>query len=329
MGLDINSLSAEYQEAKVSENSSSGSSFLENFVRMPEGKGSVVLRILPPAPDGMFGRNKNPFYQWTRIHKVNGKSLHDPREKVNGKWVGENPIGDYLKWLWKESEQSSPDERDKMQATYRELKPIERYYYNVIVRAETDESGNVKKDVGPKILSVGKTVHEAILRGICGDKEMNQPRLGDVTDFKTGRDFKLVKTIRKSGENTYPNYESSHFLDESPAGDPDQCKAWMENLHDLASLRVLKPAAELENDLMVHLGLKQESASNFDPSKFKPTSAVVAAPAAPKVKQVSEDEEDETPKAVVKAVKKSAPQEDEDGEEMADKDFLEELRKLT
>lgn len=332
MGLDINSLSAEYQEAKVSENSSSGSSFLENFVRMPEGKGSVVLRILPPAPDGMFGRNKNPFYQWTRIHKVNGKSLHDPREKVNGKWVGENPIGDYLKWLWKESEQSPPEERDRQQATYRELKPIERYYYNVIVRAETDENGNVKKDVGPKILSVGKTVHEAILRGICGDKEMNQPRLGDVTDFKTGRDFKLVKTIRKSGENTYPNYESSHFLDESPAADPDQCKAWMENLHDLASLRVLKPAAELENELMVHLGIKQESTSSFDPSKFKPAASAssVAAPSAPsKVTQVSEDDEEEVSKPVAKSVKKAAPKDDEDGEEMADKDFLEELRKLT
>lgn len=328
MGLNLNALSNEYKDIKSTE-SSSGGSFLENFVKMPEGKGSVVLRILPPAPDGMFGRDDNPFFQATRIHKVNGKSLHDPREKVNGKWSGENPIGDYLRWLWKESEQASPDERDRMQALYRELKPIDRYYYNVIVRSETDDNGNVKKDVGPKILSVGKTVHEAILRGILGDKEMNQPKLGDVTDFKNGRDFKLVKTIRKSGDNTYPNYESSHFLDESPAGDPDQCKQWMENLHDLKSLRVLKPAEELENELMIHLGLKQESSSsNFDPTKFQ-TNNSKSAPSVPvpaKSKVQEEDEEDDVP--VVKSKKVAIPQEDDD-DDIADKDFLEELKKLS
>lgn len=328
MSLDINALNAEYKETKTEGSSTSGN-YLENFVRMPEGKGSVVLRILPPAPDGMFGKSKNPFFQWTRIHKVNGKSLHDPREKVNGKWVGENPIGDYLKWLWKESEQAAPDEQKRMQNLYRDLKPIERYYYNVIVRSETDESGNVKKDVGPKILSVGKTVHEAILRGICGDKEMNQPPLGDVTDFKTGRDFKLIKTIRKSGDMTYPNYESSHFLEESPAGDPDHCKQWMENLHDLSSLRILKSAEELENELMIHLGLKQETSSNFDPSKFKSSSTTTATTS--KVKQVVEEEdiEEDSPAVATKVSKKKPEPVEEDDEEVADKDFLEELRKLT
>lgn len=326
MGLDINAIFNDYKESKTTETAAAGgSSFLENFVKMPEGKGNVILRILPPAPDGMFGRDKNPFYQWTRIHKVNGKSLHDPREKSGGRWVGENPIGDYLKWLWKESEQAKPEERDRMQRLYRDLKPIERYYFNVIVRSETDENGNVKKNVGPKILSVGKTVYEIILRGICGDKEMNQPKLGDVTDFKTGRDFKLVKTIRKSGENTYPNYETSHFLDESPAGDPDECKKWMENLHDLASLRVLKTTQELENELLIHLGLKQETSSGFDPSKYQANSNSQTAPAQ-SVKQ--EDDEVET----VVASKKSSVEsfeEDDDDEEIADKDFLEELRKLS
>lgn len=323
MGLDINAIFNDYKDSKTVEATSG--SFLENFVKMPEGKGSVILRILPPAPDGMFGREKNPFYQWTRIHKVNGKSLHDPREKVNGRWVGENPIGDYLKWLWKESEQAKPEERDRMQKLYRELKPIERYYFNVIVRAETDDNGNVKKNVGPKILSVGKTVYEIILRGICGDKEMNQPKLGDVTDFKTGRDFKLVKTVKKSGDNTYPNYETSHFLEESVAGDPDECKRWMENLHDLNSLRVIKTAQELENELLVHLGLKQETNSSFDPSKFKSSDSPT--PAVESKVVVQEDDEEVS----VSSSKKSSSfddQEDND-EEIADKDFLEELRKLT
>lgn len=314
--LDINELKNNYQEVKVSAETSSN--YLENFVKMPEGKGSVVLRILPPAPDGMFNNAKNPFFQATRIHKVNGKSLHDPRSKINGKWVGQNPIGDYLRWLWKESEQAAPAEKDRMQRLYRELKPIERYYYNVIVRTETDDNGGVKQNVGPKILSVGKTVHEAILRGICGDKEMNQPAFGDVTDFKSGRDFKLVKTIKKSGDSTYPNYEGSHFLEESPAGNPDDCKKWMENLRDLAALRVLKPTEELENELLVHLGLKQEiSGGSFDPSRFQsPKSA----------DEVELRVEDARPPVIKEVVSAS---EEDDEEDMADKDFLEELRKLS
>lgn len=312
MGLDLGSLQNDYKGLKASEGTSG--SFLENFVKMPEGKGSVVMRLLPPAPKGMFGRNNNPFYLTTALHRVNGKSLHDIREYVNGKWVGSNPIVDYIRHLWKESEQDAPAEAERKRALYRQLKPIERYYYNVIVREERDESGNVKKNVGPKILSVGKTVHEIILRGILGDKEMNQPELGDVTDPKTGYDFKLVKTIRKSGDQQFPNYESSHFLEQSPAGDPDDWKRWMEGLHDLTALRVLKTPDELKHELAVHLGLKQETTSGFDPSEFatKPTSqpaaatAVVSAPKATVEAEVSEDSD----------------------EEIADKDFLEELRRL-
>lgn len=315
MNLDLGSLQNEYKSIKSNE--ASGGSFLENFVRMPEGKGSVTLRLLPPAPEGTFDRPKNPFYLVTALHRVNGKSIHDPREYVNGKWVGKNPIVDYIRHIWKESEQAPPAERDRLQSLYRQLKPIERYYYNVIVRTETSEDGTVKHNVGPKILSVGKTVHEIILRGILGDKEMNQPRLGDVTDFKTGRDFKLVKTIRKSGDNTFPNYEASHFLDESPAGDPDDCKRWMSNLHDLVALRVLKSPEELEHELMVHLGLKQES--DFDASKYKSkssdsSSVAVAEKAAPKAEKVQVVEEETT---------------SSDDDDVADQDFLEELRKLT
>lgn len=315
MSLDLGSLQNDYKNLKVAEGSSG--SFLENFVRMPEGKGSVTMRILPPAAKGMFGREKNPFYLITALHRVNGKSIHDIREYSNGKWVGNNnPIVEYIRRLWKESENDAPAEAERKRNLYRQLKPVERYYYNVIVREERDENGNVKKNVGPKILSVGKTVHEIILRGILGDAEMNQARLGDVTDPKTGYDFKLIKTIRKSGDQQYPNYEGSHFLEQSPAGDPDEWKKWMENLHDLETLRVLKTADELKHELAVHLGLKQEVAEGgFDPSEFtKPASQPAVAVAT---------------KAEVKAETKiEAEVDSESEEEIADKDFLEELRRL-
>lgn len=307
MGLDLGSLQNDYKTLKSAEGSTG--SFLENFVRMPEGKGSVVMRLLPPAPKGAFDRDENPFYLVTALHRVNNKSLHDIREYVNGKWVGRNPIVEYMRQLWKESEQVAPAEAEQKKALYRQIKPVERYYYNVIVREERAEDGTVKKNVGPKILSVGKTVHEIILRGILGDTEMNQPRLGDVTDFKTGYDFKLVKTIRKSGDQQFPNYESSHFLEQSPAGDPDECKKWMENLHDLKALRILKTYEELEHELLVHLGLKQEASGGFDVSKYS---------------KPAEVHEEKAPVAVKVETEKAS----DDDEDMADQDFLEELRKL-
>jgi hypothetical protein len=313
MGLDIGSLQSDYKTLKAAEGS--GGSFYENFVKMPEGKGSVVMRLLPPAPAGMFGRDKNPFYLVTALHRVNGKSLHDIREYVNGKWVGRNPICEYMRALWKESEQSAPAEAEQKRNLYRQIKPVERYYYNVIVREERAEDGTIRKNVGPKILSVGKTVHEIILRGILGDKEMNQPELGDVTDFKNGYDFKLVKTIRKSGDQSFPNYEGSHFLEQSPSGDPDECKRWMENLHDLNALRILKTYDELEHELLVHLGVKQDVSEGFDLSKYSEKPQPTPEAKAP------------APAPVAAAV--SVSSESEDGDESgADEDFLEELRKL-
>jgi hypothetical protein len=295
MGLDIASIQNDYKGLKASEGS--GGSFLENFVRMPEGKGSVVMRLLPP-------KNGKPFYLVTALHRVNGKSLHDIREysRETGKWVGNNPIVTFIKDCWKRSEQAAPAERDRLQALYRQLKPVERYYYNVIVREERAEDGTIKKNVGPKILSVGKMVHEIILRGILGDKEMNQPKLGDVTDQKSGYDFKLVKTIRKSGDQQFPNYEGSHFLEQSPAGDPDDWGNWIENLHDLETLRILKTAAELDHELKVHLGLKQEGSSNVVEAASAPAPVAVAA----RVESESDDVDDD----------------------VADKDFIEELKRL-
>lgn len=314
MGLDIGSLQNDYKTLKATEGS--GGSFYENFVKMPEGKGSVVMRLLPPAPAGAFGREKNPFYLVTALHRVNGKSLHDIREYVGGKWVGKNPICEYMRTLWKESEQAAPAEAEQKRSLYRQIKPVERYYYNVIVREERAEDGTIKKNVGPKILSVGKTVHEIILRGILGDKEMNQPELGDVTDFKNGYDFKLVKTIRKSGDQSFPNYEGSHFLEQSPAGDPDECKRWMQNLHDLTALRILKSYEELEHELLVHLGLKQEVSGGFDISKYSGKSQSPVA-----------DSKSSVPPAA--AVSVSAESEGGDSDEAgADEDFLEELRRL-
>ena len=132
MNLDLNIMKQEQEQLK--ETSSRNGGFLDNFVKMPEGKGTVTTRFLPPAKSGMFDREKNEFYQATRIHRVNEKSLHCPREMRNKKLVGECEICKYLRWVWAESEKSDPDEKKRLQTLYRAIKAIDRYYYNVIVR---------------------------------------------------------------------------------------------------------------------------------------------------------------------------------------------------
>lgn len=269
MTLDISELQQENERL----NTQPGGDFLANFVRMPDGNGVVTMRFLPPAAPGMFDREKNPFFQSTRVHKLKGRNYQCLKQLVDGKWVGECPVCRYYNYLWQESEKQAPDLQKATQNKARAIKPIERYYYNTIVRTQVNPSTNeVETNVGPKIYSCGKTVHKMIIRAIVGDKEMDEKPLGDITDIKNGRDFKLIKTMRQSGRESYPNYSDSKFLEVSPLGDPDQVKEWLANLHDLVSLREngLLSHDDLKHQLKVHLGLEEEEETNFDPTEYEP-----------------------------------------------------------
>jgi hypothetical protein len=79
MALDFSKLRKE--NARLA----SGGGFWQNLVRMPEGKGVIVVRLL--SKPGM------DFFQRTRIHNVNGKNLHCPRELADdGFYRGPCPI---------------------------------------------------------------------------------------------------------------------------------------------------------------------------------------------------------------------------------------------
>jgi len=271
MSLDLASLKAENSRLKEG-NAGGGSDFLENFVKFPEGNGVVVVRLLGPAASGLFDREDSPFFQATRTHRVNGKSLHCLKSlEKSGKFTGECPICRYYNWLWQESEKKGPEEAAKLQAQARAIKPIERYYYNCIVRKEVQENGDVLENVGPKILSVGKTLHKMIITGIVGNEELQEKGYGDVTDINNGRDFKIIKTMRQSGKDSFPNYDTSKFVDPSVLGNPDQVKLWLASLHDIVSLRTLKDPEELKIELKKHLGVipaDEVTASGFDPSEY-------------------------------------------------------------
>lgn len=306
-----------------------GGEFMDNFVRMPEGNGFVTVRLMPPAKG-------KKFFCATRTHRVNGKSIHCTRVLNGGKWVDPDPtkpcvICKYYGDLWKRSEKEEGAVQAATQAAARDIKPVERYYYNAIVRHQVNpKTQEVEKNVGPKILSVGKTLHQRIIRAIVGDPANDEKPLGDVTHPTNGRDFKIVKRLKGQGKDAYPYYDESKFLDPSPLGDPDQVAKWMDGLHDLQSLRKLLPREEMVLELKKHLGIIKDETVGYDPNEFSTNGAPAAsveqrvaaatqtqaAPARPLPTQV------EVRKPEVTASPAPA------GKALADNEFMDELNSL-
>jgi hypothetical protein len=254
--------------------------FLEKFVIMPEKEGFVIVRLLPPAKG-------KKFYCATRTHRLikderdrkkGGRNFHCPRELVTGKggkkyWVDTDPKDScphccYGRAIWAEVEAAGKEsaEGKLLHAEYSRVKAIERYYYNAIVR-HFDKKGNLEKSEGPKILSIGKTLHERIVRAVVGDPKAGEKGLGDVSDLINGRDFKIVKKLRPVGN--FPYYDDSKFQNPSPLGDKEQIETWMGSLHDLAALRVVKPTSEMDIALQKYTGALPDDDTSFDMSKYR------------------------------------------------------------
>lgn len=275
--IDLNELSDDLQRL----DQEFGKQFLDNLVKMPAKEGYVEVRLLPPAPGGKL-------YCVTRTHRVNERNIHCPRVLTKGKngtyWADLDPkspcpICMYGRDLWAKAEarvkEAGENAGKEYKDAYRQLKANERYYYNCVVRSQVNDKGEVEKNVGPKILSVGTKLHQRIVRAMVGDKKMNEVGLGNITDFKTGRDLKIIKEIAKSGNSEWASYDNSKFLDPSPLGTPEQVESWMANLHDLASLRKLRPIEEIKVELKKHLGIiSNEKETNFDITEFQKKSGV-------------------------------------------------------
>ncbi|MEI7489662.1 MAG: hypothetical protein WCJ72_20035, partial [Chryseobacterium sp.] len=284
--LDISEL--ELESARVN-SKNSGQENSTNYVRMPSGQGTgegnsfLTIRLLPR-------RKGQPLFCAVKYHMLkdgngNKRVFFSPKELVKDekgrpKWVGESTIIDkYLRDLWAKSEKAPEKEKQELQSQYRELKGIERYYYNALVRQEKDpKTGEIVKNIGPKIFSCGKTIHSMIVRAIVGDKAAGEEPLGDVTNLKTGRDFRVVKKLN----GDYPNYDLSKFIESSPLGDPEEVNGWLDNLNDLQAIRVVKSEDELKHALKVHLGIIQEANQDddgYDSSEFSSPSKTTSKPA--------------------------------------------------
>jgi hypothetical protein len=327
--LDMSELQ---QEAKrvSDEGNSGGGDMLEKYVRLPERDGFSLLRFLPR-------KKGTPFFVVTRVHTLNNpatrqkRTYHCPKTLVKtergDKWQGDCIICKYYNDLWNKSESMSGKAQEELQNQARAIKPVERYYYNCIVRQEKDKDGNVKKNAGPKIYSCGKTVHGKIVRAILGDATAGEKPLGDVSHPTNGRDFRVVKKVVKGGGgNEYPNYDNSKFEDPSPAGSPDELERWIESQHDLRALRVIKTPDELKHALRVHLGMIRESDGGGDDelAEFRNAGTPAPAPAQASRPAVTQTVREELAKPAAPAKEEVSAADDI----MADDDFMKELSGL-
>lgn len=322
-GLDISEMQNEYERVSAEPGSFGGEDFLEKFVRLPERDGYTLMRLLPR-------KKGSKLYCATRVHTLSNpttkkkRTYHCPKVLVQTekgpRWQGDCIICKYYSDLWQKSESLSGKAQEDLQNQAREIKPVERYYYNVIVRSERDKDGTVKKNVGPKIYSCGKTVHARIMRAIVGDEVAGAKPLGDITHPTTGRDFRVVKKVVKGGGGKeYPNYDNSVFEDVGPAGSPDDLATWLDNLHDLQALRATKTPDELKHALRVHLGMVKEgeAAQDNDLEEFRNAGQTASAPSRTVTEAVREE---------LTVSTQSASESKPAGEEhLADDDFMKEL----
>ena len=268
MPLDLSELRSELKRVSATPGQTGGSgTFLDNFVKMPESDGLVVVRILPSKS----GKIKD-IYQSTRIHSINNQKFHCPRELVGERWQGLCPICDYYNWLWKESKSNkTKEEALALQTEARNLKPVERYYFNVFVLSQTGQYRNNQPNKlnVPLILSVGKQVFARILRAMLGSEQDDEPALGDVTDVLEGRNFKINKKTKVGNDGVkYPYYEDSKFLDPSPIGTKEQIDTYLAGMFDLTTLRECRQPEELKREIRIHRKVEKDPRVGFDLSEL-------------------------------------------------------------
>lgn len=230
----------------------------DKYVRLPDGDCFLNVRILPPRVKEIGGRKRQVLFQATRVHRLNNRTFHCLKEQESsGRWVGSCPACDLASQLWKKmeafNEQGRKEDAAKADAERRDIKAAERYYYNVIVRREINtQTGETKDNVGPKVWSCGITLHKKVLNGLFGDPTMGEDALGNITDVKTGRDFKIVKRM----VDKYPKYDDSKFATGVTAlGNPEQVEGWLAERHDLTEERKPLTFEELQEQVDIHRGL--------------------------------------------------------------------------
>lgn len=263
------------QEAKNKGNNNNNNNYTAKYVQMPKNAGTLTIRILEPAAPGMFDRPKSPLIFSNRIHNINDKNVHCLKEynPVTQRNEGQCPVCSHYNHMWELSKAMGPDQAKKQQNLARTFKCNDRHYLNCIVRKYTINNETVE-NAGPLILSIGKTLLDIIIAAIYGNDQLDIPPKGNVFDRFTGRDLKIIKTVKHSAEGPQPEYGQSTFLEPSPLGTPDQVEKWMAGLHDLAAERRVKSYDDTLIELKRHLGILPKSSAPQD-NRYNPDELVV------------------------------------------------------
>tara|TARA_Y100000310_G_scaffold242901_1_gene247152 strand:+ start:217 stop:975 length:759 start_codon:yes stop_codon:yes gene_type:complete len=237
MGIDLDALRKKHQEL---ENKGGGTNYMDSFYQIPEGVSYV--RLLPPKDE-----ETGLFYAETKIHRI--ELPGDEKRNVHCRKIHNEPcpLCDAYYELWNVSKANKEDWKtgDYAQKA-RSIKPRSRFYMNVVDRNEG----------GVKIFSVGEILFKKIVN-IMLDED-----IGDITDLKTGRDFKIVRN--RKGE--WPDYSESNVrIKQEAAGSDKEIAEWMDSLHNIQGLvkleefdSVLKYAQHYLPSLATGVGLEED-----------------------------------------------------------------------
>lgn len=237
-----------------------------------------TIRILPPSHQGVGTK----VCLRIRNHRVGNQTFQCHKECVDGKWKGNCPICNQFEkfWLHNFSFQVLEMSQDQLPPFFKgsvddfkhevnSIKPIERYYFNIIVRGE-EERGVLK-------WSCGRKIYSEIFEGIKGHpSNPNVVALGDITHVEKGHDLHIKKIAgRVSGNGIHlADFSAIQFLPFTPLGTSEQIKLWLSQLHNLNALRILAPEnvmLDALEDVFGFLGPtrpKKKYRSLFDP--FEP-----------------------------------------------------------
>ena len=230
--VNLDELRKKYEEVTKQNSGTGNSDFLSKFLITKEG--TSLVRLLPAKND------EENFYAETAIHRMENdgqfKNYHCPRVKGD-----KCPLCDVYFALWK-----TPSEDNHNLA--RSIKARKRYYLNAVER----DSGTVK------ILSIGMKLFGQILDTFFDDD------YGDITDLKTGFDFKVVKDTN----GAFPNYDKSAPKPRpSEAGTDSEIATWMDELHDIQNLVKIAEYDELKQlALMVEAKAEGMSMASSKPA---------------------------------------------------------------
>lgn len=176
----------------------------------------VQVRFLPAVSENL------PYFVFRYHHQSGWKNpsvCH--KDFVNGKWEGKCLICHHYNEFWKDGPPRfyrGDKDKNKFQNAIRTLKPLERFFWNIVIRGE--------ESAGTLQWASGSFIQKTVLVGMLGSESFHP--LGDVTDLKSGYDLIIRRHPDRMGEMQYPNYSSSGFASApSPLGTEEQIHKWM------------------------------------------------------------------------------------------------------